>query len=113
VRLNRDETATAYHCVAAVIRGFNTSPPPWAVSQLYDRLNTELRSRSQSGRECCCAGEQSTPDKLLSAREVASMLAWSKRHVNRNAELLGGVKVDGVNVFYESAIIEHLEGRDA
>jgi hypothetical protein len=39
------------------------------------------------------------------------MIGCSKRHVNRNAARLGGVNIDGVNVFRESAILEHMEGR--
>jgi hypothetical protein len=41
------------------------------------------------------------------------MLGCSKRHVNRNAKRLGAVDFDGVNAFPESAILEHLDGRDA
>jgi hypothetical protein len=113
VNLDSDETKTAYNCVSAVMRGFVTNAPPWAVQQLYDRLNTERRNPSRSGHECCCGREQSDPDKLLSSRQVASMLGCSKRHVNRNAKRLGAVDFDGVNAFPESAILEHLDGRDA
>jgi hypothetical protein len=41
------------------------------------------------------------------------MLGCSKRHVNRNAKRLGAVDFDGANAFRESAILEHLDGRDA
>jgi hypothetical protein len=40
------------------------------------------------------------------------MLGYSKRHVTRKAEALGGVNVDGTLVFREAAILEHLEGRN-
>jgi hypothetical protein len=113
VRLNRDETATAYHCVAAVLRGFNTAPPPWAVSQLYDRLNSEVRSGSQPGHECCCGGEQSEQEKLISSRQAAELLGYSKRHVNRIATSLGGELIDGVRVFRLSQVLDYAEGRNA
>jgi hypothetical protein len=112
VNLDSDETKTAYNCVSAVMRGFVTNAPPWAVQQLYDRLNEERRNPSRSGHECCCGREQSNPDKLLSSRQVATMLGYSKRHVTRKAEALGGVNVDGTLVFREAAILEHLEGRN-
>jgi hypothetical protein len=113
VRLNRDEVNTAYHCVAAVIRGFNTAPPPWAVRQLYERLNAELRRPSQSGPECCCGGEQSEAEKLISSRQAAELLGYSKRHVNRIAESLGGQVVDGSRVFRLSQVLDYAEGRNA
>ena len=111
MRLTGDETVMAYHCVAAVMRGFQTAPPPWAVQQLFDRLNTAFRM-SQSGHERCCGREESESDKLMSSRQVAAKLGYTKRHINRIAERLGGVDVDGYTVFRESAVLEHLEGRD-
>jgi hypothetical protein len=113
VRLNRDESVTAYHCVAAVIRGVNTAPAPWAVRHLYDVLNTELRNPSQSGPECCCGGGQSESEKLISSRQAAELLGYSKRHVNRIAESLGGQVVDGSRVFRLSQVVDYAEGRDA
>jgi hypothetical protein len=116
VNLDSDETKTAYNCVSAVMRGFVTNAPPWAVQQLYDRLNAERRNPSQfrSEHECCCDGEQSKQENLLSSRQVATMLGYSKQHVNRKfTKLLGAVDVDGAWVFPESAVLEHLDGRDA
>jgi hypothetical protein len=111
--LTRDETLTAYHCVAAVIRGFNTAPPPWAVRHLYDLLNTELRNPSHSGPQCCCGEEQSVSETLISSRQAAEVLGYSKRHVNRIAESLGGHLVDGSRVFRLSQVLDYAQGRDA
>ena len=112
MNLSSDQTEVAYNCVAAVMRGFTTAQPPWAVQHLYDELNREVRALSRPGRQSGCSGEQSEPERLLSSRQVAKMLGCSKRHVNRQAEALGAVNIDGTNVFREAAILEHLEGRD-
>jgi hypothetical protein len=112
VKLDRDETEVAYNCVAAVMRGFTTAPPPWAVQHLYERLDTEFRM-SQPGPECRCGGEQSEPEKLISSRQAAALLGYSKRHVNRIAKSLGGQDVDGARVFRLSQVQEYAEGRNA
>lgn len=114
MNLSRDETEVAYNCVAAVMRGFTTAQPPWAVRHLYDRLNAEYRNPSQfrPEHECCCGRGESEPDQLLSSRQVAAMLGHTKQHVNRKAKTLGGVNVDGAWMFRESVIREHIAGRN-
>jgi hypothetical protein len=111
VNWSRDDTITAYNCVAAVMRGFRTAPAPWAVTDLYDRLDAEVRM-SQSGRECGCGGEESEQDKLISSREAAAILGFTKRHVNRIAESLGGEFVDRRWLFRESVVRQYAEGRN-
>jgi hypothetical protein len=112
MKLCSDHIEVAYNCVAAVMRGFTTAQPPWAVQHPYDELNREVRAMSHTGHESGCGREESEPERLLSSRQVASMLGCTKRHVNRRAEALGAVNIDGTNVFRESEILEHLEGRD-
>jgi hypothetical protein len=112
MKLDRNETQVAYNCVAAVMRGYQTAAQaPWAVRHLYDRLDAEFRFRmSHSGPEFCCGGEESEPEKLISSRQAAALLGYSKRHVNRIATSLGGQDVDGVRVFRLSEVQGYLEG---
>jgi hypothetical protein len=111
VNLDRDQTQVAYNCIAMVLRGFTKAPAPWAVQHLYEQLDSEVRAMSRPGHESGCGETESEPEQLLSSRQVAQMLGCTKRHVNREAEALGGVNIDGVNVFRQTAIIEHIEGR--
>jgi hypothetical protein len=111
MNLSSDEAQVAYNCVAAVMRGFTTAPAPWAVQHLYDRLDSEFRM-SRTGPDCCCGVAESEPETLISSRQAAAVLGYSKRHVNRIAKSLGGQDVDGVRVFCLSQVQEYAEGRN-
>lgn len=112
MNLSDDETQIVYNVLATVMRGFTTAPPPWAIQRLFDKFNHEALNGFQSETESHCGREESKSERLLSTRQVATMIGCSKQYVNRKAEAYGGNKVDGAWVFPESAILEHLEGRD-
>ena len=112
MNLSSDETITVYNCVALVMRGFRTAPPPWAVQTLYERLDAEVRAMSRPGRRNSCSGEQSEPEKLIGSRQAADITGYTQRHVNRIAPSLGGVRVDKRWVFRESDVRDYAEGRN-
>jgi hypothetical protein len=112
MQLTSDDKITAYNCVAVVIRGCQTAPPPWAVQSLYDRLGAEVRAMSRTGPRKDCGREQSEPEKLIGSRQAAAITGYTQRHANRIAESLGGVLVDKRYVFREAEVRAYAEGRD-
>ena len=62
-------------------------------------------------QECEPRRSQLEAEELIDTTEVARMVGWSTRKVQRQASLLGGVRVAGVLVFRRGTILEHLDGR--
>jgi hypothetical protein len=109
VKLSGDDTITAYNCVAAVMRGFQTAPAPWAVQSLYRRLDAEVRGVSHAGQESDCPSEELDP--WISNHSAAQELGLSPRQTRRLKPDLGGELFNGRLMFRSSAVREYAEGR--
>lgn len=51
--------------------------------------------------------------ELLTTREVAEMIGWGMRRIQRHSDQLGARKVSGRLLFPTSVIREHIEGAQA
>jgi hypothetical protein len=108
MNLTRDEVVTAYNCVAAVMRGFNTAPAPWAVANLFDRLNDAFRmSRAGHAPE----GHSGESEVWICTREAAEELNLSPRQTRRLKPDLDGKMFNGRLMFRASSVCAYAEGR--
>jgi len=106
-----DELRAAYYCAAEVLRTRNLSgqPIPLWLRRHYAKLDTGIRSMSESGHESDCDSTQLETDGLITAREAAVMLGRSKRQVQRIAADLGGQNIAGRWLFNPAAVREYAE----
>jgi hypothetical protein len=112
VRLSDDDIRAAYYCCAEVLRGRRLcgQPVPAWLRRLYDRLDAEVRA-SRSRQENACQLPELEPDEWISAQQAATILSWSKRHVQRRATDLDGRIIGGRWLFRREDVIDYAEGR--
>jgi hypothetical protein len=116
VRLDVVEMQAAYYAVAACIRErrLGGRAVPDEVYRLYQRLHTACLSRGRhengSGAE---DAQSSGVEKWIGSPEVAQLMGWSKRQVQRHAREMRGQIAGGRWLFRESDVIAYAEGRAA
>ena len=96
VNLAADDVHAAYYCAAEVMRHRQRAGQPvthW-LSAHYARLDAAARV-SRSGHEFDGGTEQLEPEKLITAREAATILDLSKRQIHRLAADLDGRIIGG------------------
>ena len=95
----------------AVVELHNRRPgPPRWTADLIRLLRNELElSRTRQPEDTDL--QDSTHD--IGTREVAEMLGWHIRRVQRNYKQLGGVRVGNSFVFHRATVLEHLRGAAA
>jgi hypothetical protein len=114
MRLAHGEVQAAYYAVAGFIRQCNLGgrrPPP-EVEHVFRRFDSQVRlspTRHESG---CAAVDGSSLDeeKWMDSSEVAQMLGWSQRKVQRRYAEVGGRLFGRLYRFRESDVIDYAEG---
>ena len=93
-------------------RGKPPGPQSWN-DKLIQALATELAVASRPRQSEVVGLPCWNHDDDLSARQVAEMMSWTVRRVQRHADKLGARRVDGRLIFRASTIREHIEGQAA
>jgi hypothetical protein len=114
MRLSSDERRAAYYGLAGFIRDRKIAGRsiPREVVLLYLRLERSLSvsfTRHQTG----CGAEDdpsSKQDSWIDSPEVAELLGWTIRKVQRHAANMGARLIGGRWLFRESAVMDYMEG---
>jgi hypothetical protein len=114
MRLDSGEVQAAYYAVSGFIRErcVGGRAVPGEVERLFRRLDHTVRM-SRARHESGCTADDAPPsdvDAWIGTRDVAQMLGWKVRRVQRHALQLGGQMSSGRLLFRESAVIEYSEG---